>query len=112
MNNKCECPLAGFCNRHGVNKTEAMHKLCQTKDEFFQAWEECRGPRQTEDCVPAKSRGLGDTVAKIAKKTGVDKLVKGVVKAVTGSSNCGCNKRRNILNTLVPYNSENKDGDN
>lgn len=42
----CECPLAGFCHRHGVDKNASLHKLCQTKPAYYQAWEEGKGPRQ------------------------------------------------------------------
>lgn len=45
-----------------------------------------------------KSQGLGDTVEKITKATGIDK----VVKAVAGNS-CGCEERRKKLNKLVSY---------
>jgi hypothetical protein len=44
------------------------------------------------------SRGLGDVVAKVAKVTGADR----VVKAVTGGD-CGCGKRRAKLNRAVPF---------
>lgn len=47
---QCECPLAGFCNRHGVEKNSHLHKLCQTNDRYFQMWENCRGPKQ----IPSK----------------------------------------------------------
>lgn len=47
------------------------------------------------------SRGLGDTIAKITEATGIDKLVKRFVKG-----DCGCNKRREQLNKLVPYGSK------
>lgn len=46
MKTKCECPLAGYCNRHGVNKTPHEHKLCQNHPTYFKAWEEGRGPGQ------------------------------------------------------------------
>lgn len=47
----CECPLAGFCNRHQMNKTEHYHKLCQGHPGYFKMWEECRGPGQEfTDC--------------------------------------------------------------
>ena len=36
-----------------------------------------------------KSKGLGDTVAKITKATGKD---------------CGCGERKDTLNRLFPYN--------
>ena len=44
-----------------------------------------------------KSRGLGDTIAKLAKYTGVKAVVKKVAK------NCGCEKRQNVLNKKFPY---------
>ena len=49
-----------------------------------------------------KSKGLGDTVAKITKATGIKKVVDTVSK-VTGKD-CGCAKRKNNLNRLFPYN--------
>ena len=50
-----------------------------------------------------KSKGLGDTVAKITKATGIKKVVDTVAK-VTGKD-CGCNKRQETLNRLFPYNN-------
>jgi len=49
-----------------------------------------------------KSRGFGDTVEKFTKATGIKKAVDTVAKA-TGSD-CGCNKRRDALNRVFPYN--------
>jgi hypothetical protein len=43
---KCECELAGHCNRHNVSKTKHHVKLCQERPEFFQAWENGTGPGQ------------------------------------------------------------------
>ena len=45
---KCECPLAGICERHNVDKNEHWHKLCQTRENYFNAWEEGRGPGQAQ----------------------------------------------------------------
>jgi hypothetical protein len=42
----CECPLAGFCNRHSIDKNAHWHKLCQNHTGYFKMWEECRGPGQ------------------------------------------------------------------
>jgi hypothetical protein len=42
----CSCPLAGFCNRHGIEKSPHQHKLCQNSPAYFNRWEECRGPGQ------------------------------------------------------------------
>jgi len=49
-----------------------------------------------------KSKGLGDSIEKFTKVTGIKKVVNSVTK-VTGKD-CGCNKRKNTLNRLFPYN--------
>ena len=46
----------------------------------------------------SKSKGLGDTIAKVTKATGVDKLVHALV-----GEDCGCDERREKLNKLFPY---------
>jgi len=46
-----------------------------------------------------KSKGLGDTVEKITTATGI----KSVVKKMAGKKDCGCNKRRDALNRMFPY---------
>ena len=50
-----------------------------------------------------KSEGLGDTVAKITKATGIKKVVDTVSKVV--KKDCGCAKRQDTLNRLFPYNN-------
>lgn len=48
----CECPLAGFCERHGVHKSAHLHKLCQSHIGYFVMWEDCQGPNQNpQDCI-------------------------------------------------------------
>ena len=42
----CTCPLAGWCDRHGMDKPTVWHKLCQSKDNYLAAWDEGRGPGQ------------------------------------------------------------------
>ena len=49
-----------------------------------------------------KSKGLGDTIEKITKATGIKKVVDAVSKAVEKECNCG--ERKDILNRLFPYN--------
>tara|TARA_Y100000592_G_scaffold68765_1_gene106867 strand:+ start:1080 stop:1244 length:165 start_codon:yes stop_codon:yes gene_type:complete len=49
-----------------------------------------------------KSKGLGDSIEKITKATGIKKIVNTVSK-VTGKD-CGCGKRKETLNRLFPYN--------
>jgi hypothetical protein len=49
-----------------------------------------------------KSKGLGDTIAKITDATGIKKVVETVAKVT--DKDCGCNKRKDTLNRLFPYN--------
>ena len=46
-------------------------------------------------------RGLGDLVEEVTKRTGIKSLVETVTR-----KDCGCNKRRDILNKLVPFRGE------
>ncbi len=45
-----------------------------------------------------KSKGLGDTIAKITKATGIDKVAKKVL-----GDDCGCEERKEKLNKMFPY---------
>jgi hypothetical protein len=45
-----------------------------------------------------KSKGLGDTIAKITKATGIDKVAKKVL-----GDDCGCEERKEALNKMFPY---------
>ena len=49
-----------------------------------------------------KSKGLGDSIEKFTKTTGIKSLTtflhsNGLIK------DCGCNKRKEVLNKAVPY---------
>lgn len=48
-----------------------------------------------------KSKGLGDTIEKFTKATGIKKVVDRVSKS-TGKS-CGCAERKDTLNRVFPY---------
>ena len=50
-----------------------------------------------------KSKGLGDTIAKITKATGIKKVVDTVAKTI--NKDCNCAKRQDTLNRLFPYNN-------
>ena len=59
--------------------------------------------KKSQDIEPHKeaeqpSRGLGDTIEKIAKATGIDKAVKFIA-----GDDCGCDKRKDTLNRIFPY---------
>jgi len=49
-----------------------------------------------------KSKGLGDTVEKITKVTGIKSLFE-LGGRYTGKKECGCNKRKEKLNKMFPY---------
>ena len=47
-----------------------------------------------------KSKGLGDTIEKFTKATGIKKLADKI------PGGCGCNNRKNKLNEMFPYNKQ------
>lgn len=67
-NTECECPLAGFCNRHGIKKNNHYHKLCQNHPGYFQMWEECRGPGQQQIDCHNKEQKTEEEVTKSQKE--------------------------------------------
>ena len=46
-----------------------------------------------------KSKGLGDTIEKFTKATGI----KDMVKKITNKNDCGCGERKETLNKMFPY---------
>ena len=48
-----------------------------------------------------QSKGLGDTIQKITKATGVKKVVDKISKIT--NKDCGCEQRKDTLNRLFPY---------
>jgi hypothetical protein len=48
-----------------------------------------------------KSKGLGDSIEKFTKATGIKTVVTNIANK-TGRD-CGCNKRRDTLNRMFPY---------
>jgi len=49
-----------------------------------------------------KSKGLGDSIEKFTKATGIKSIVNKVNK-LRGVKDCGCAKRKDILNKKFPY---------
>jgi hypothetical protein len=48
-----------------------------------------------------KSKGLGDSIEKFTKATGIKKIVDTVAK--TTGKDCGCGERKEKLNKIFPY---------
>ena len=122
-----------FCDRHKCLKTKSLHTLCKNRHDYFEMWENGNGPMQSMRVSPdfdgektqetgffetkqetgffeteqeedsSKSRGLGDTIAKFTKATGIEKAVKKVF-----GENCGCEERRSKLNKMFPYKGKKK----
>lgn len=53
-----------------------------------------------------ESKGLGDTVEKITKITGIKAIVDTVSKVTR--KGCDCGKRKETLNRVFPYKKEDK----
>ena len=49
-----------------------------------------------------KSKGLGDSIEKITKLTGIKSLAQ-MGARIAGKKDCGCNKRKQALNKAFPY---------
>ena len=56
-----------------------------------------------EEIRNQESKGFGDTIAKVTNALGLDKVAETVAHAV-GKEDCGCNKRKEKLNDMFPYN--------
>tara|TARA_R100000656_G_C3895057_1_gene117495 strand:+ start:117 stop:296 length:180 start_codon:yes stop_codon:yes gene_type:complete len=49
-----------------------------------------------------KSRGLGDSIEKFTTVTGIRSLAQ-MSTNLLGKKDCGCNKRKEVLNKMFPY---------
>ena len=49
-----------------------------------------------------KSKGLGDSIAKFTKATGIHNLTQ-MGARIMGKKDCGCKKRQEALNKAFPY---------
>ena len=56
--------------------------------------------------VNMKSRGLGDSIHKFTKATGIKSVVDKVSKGL--NIPCGCEGRRKAMNAIFPYSRGNK----
>lgn len=52
--------------------------------------------------IKKQSKGLGDSIEKFTKATGI-KTVAEVVAKLAGLEGCGCEERKQYLNELFPY---------
>lgn len=59
----------------------------------------------TTDTSNNEPKGLGDTIASITERLGLDKVAESVAHSM-GKEDCGCKKRQQTLNDLFPYKSK------
>ena len=52
-----------------------------------------------------KSQGVGDSIEKMATKSGLKTLTQLAANAM-GKKDCGCDKRKDWLNKKFPYNNK------
>lgn len=72
----CTCHGPGYCDRHGMRKTEGWYLLCKTREDYFKLWEDGRGPGQKKDKQVTSSRskvdnGPGTELKKLFRSWGV-----------------------------------------
>lgn len=123
----CECELAGYCERHKVKKNSTLLALCQQHGNYWQAWEDNRGPGQNRPPVAFNPKppeamaicetkwptwakliatksdiddaGVGDTVKRSLGLSGV--LFKAWMKLI--GVPCNCSDRQDLWNAKYPY---------
>ena len=67
----------------------------------YKKWEAAyliKNYKKLEENVVKQSKGLGDSIAKITKVTGIAKAVKAIV-----GEDCGCDERKDKLNKIFKY---------
>ena len=75
-------------------KDEAYY---QSLDKRTKEYKEYKAKKEAADTK--ESKGLGDTIEKITEATGIKK----VVELFADGKDCGCNKRKEVLNKKYPY---------
>jgi hypothetical protein len=63
--------------------------------------------REGQKYPKLKQKGLGDTVEKITHFFGLHLMAEKIAR-VFGKEDCGCTRRRDKLNTLIPYSKKSK----
>ena len=103
-------PINKIMTKRGQEKTE----LLEGEEAINTNPHETRGFFETgndqffmgDSDIPSESRGLGDTIAKITKATGIKKVTDAVFGAL--NKDCGCRERQSKLNKLFPYGKKKK----
>lgn len=81
----CRWQLCGSCRNESAGQGEATAERCMSCQHYS-------GP----------ARGMGDILHRITSATGVAWAAAKVAEATTGSTDCGCEQRRQALNRALP----------
>lgn len=81
---ECTCPLAGFCDRHLIEKHEGWHKLCQENALYREAWDAFRGPAQFN----LKAKPL-DRITRIKERVARDRRMQGWIRWLRSADDAG-----------------------
>ena len=79
-----------------MTKDEQYYKDLDKRTKEFKEWKASQNIEPHKEAEP--SQGLGDTIEKVFKATGIDK----VVKFIAGED-CGCDERKKKLNEMFSY---------
>ena len=115
MNAHCECPIAGYCNRHKIKKATREHQLCSgvadSSDcglKYWRAWEAGQlGATAPDNPVDTPSgfcnSGNVQPAAMQHLKSRIGDELHAIIKRDTGVEiPCAdCRKRINLLNTMT-----------
>lgn len=83
--------------RRGRRKSEVVTEVVDLlKDEAKELVNDIKEDVREE--VREHAKGLGDSLEKVFKKTGIDKVAKWIL-----GEDCGCDKRKEKLNKIFPY---------
>lgn len=69
----CECPVAGWCQRHGRTKTPHLHKLCQNDERYRALWD---GQKIQQKAEPGLAKQAWSYAKALAKWTLAGKPVR------------------------------------
>ena len=84
---------------------EGYYETVDKRSKDYREYKKWKSSKRSEDYnklkqnVETQSKGVGDTIAKITKATGIDKAVKFIA-----GEDCGCDERKKLLNEKFRYN--------
>lgn len=116
-NPDCHCELAGYCTRHKVKKATRLIELCKQRGEYWEAWEEERGPGQNQPAMrqepqegPAYNHWAALHYYPVKRQdnwneTQAKRFYRSWVQAIPNSQGCACRQKWKKLDTPIHFHS-------